>query len=196
MHLNIGWPGEEYNPLRFRLVQFEDSIPPTIARGGIRLFREDGTLITERRQGRLLVDGRVHVVVDAWDQVNGNERRRRLGLYRLGYQVLNPDGSPVSGFETPHETIRFDRLAPDDDAARDVYASGSGIPFFGRRSTRFLYAITTTLRDGVSSPGVWDTSTLPPGNYTLRVLAADIEGNQALTNRDVPVTVGPSSVQQ
>ena len=196
VHLNIGWPGEEYNPLRFRLVQFEDSIPPTIARGGIRLFREDGTLITERRQGRLLVDGRVHVVVDAWDQVNGNERRRRLGLYRLGYQVLNPDGSPVSGFETPHETIRFDRLAPDDDAARDVYASGSGIPFFGRRSTRFLYAITTTLRDGVSSPGVWDTSTLPPGNYTLRVLAADIEGNQALTNRDVPVTVGPSSVQQ
>ena len=143
-------------------------------------------------QGRLLVDGRVQIVVDAWDQVNGNERRRRLGLYRFGYQVLNVDGSPVAGFEEPQETIRFDRLAFDDDAARDVYASGSGIPFFGRRSTRFLYSVTSTLREGVSSPGVWDTSTLPPGNYTLRILAADIEGNQALANRDVPVTVGPA----
>ena len=197
VHLNVGWPGEEYNPLRFRLVQFQDSVPPTIARRGIRLFREDGTLFAERRQGRLLVDGRVQIVVDAWDQVNGNERRRRLGLYRLGYQVLNVDGSPVAGFEEPQETIRFDRLTFDDDAARDVYASGSGIPFFGRRSTRFLYSVTSTLREGVSSPGVWDTSTLPPGNYTLRILAADIEGNQALANRDVPVTVGPAlPVQQ
>ena len=193
VHLNVGWPGEEYNPLRFRLVQFEDSVAPTIARRGISLFREDGTPFAERRQGRLLVAGRVHIVVDAWDQVNGNERRRRLGLYRLGYQVLNVDGSPVSGFETPYEMIIFDRLAPDGDAARDVYAMGSGIPFFGRRSTRFLYSVTSTLREGISSPGVWDTSTLPPGNYTLRILAADFEGNQALANRDVPVTVGSAS---
>jgi sugar lactone lactonase YvrE len=196
VHLNIGWPGEEYNPLRFRLVQFEDSVAPTIARRGISLFREDGTAFTERRRGRLLVDGRVQIVVDAWDQVNGNERRRRLGVYRLGYQLLHADGSPVEGFETPHETIRFDRLAPDDEAAREVYASGSGIPFFGRRSTRFLYSVTSMLREGVSSPGVWDASALPPGDYTLRILAADIEGNQALANRDVPVTVGGTSGSQ
>src|SRR5439155_16301135 len=25
VHLNVGWPGEEQNPLRFRLVQFEDT---------------------------------------------------------------------------------------------------------------------------------------------------------------------------
>ena len=196
VHLNVGWPGEEYNPLRFRLVQFEDSVAPTIARRGIRLFREDGTLFSERRQGRLIVDGRVRIVVDAWDQVNGNERRRRLGLYRLGYQVLNADGSPVPGFEEPQETIRFDRLEPDENAARDVYASGSGIPFFRRGSTRFLYSVTSTLREGVASPGVWDTTTLPPGNYTLRILAADIEGNQALANRDVPVTVAVAAAAQ
>jgi hypothetical protein len=189
VHLNIGWPGEEYNPLRFRLVQFQDSVAPTIARRGISLIREDGTIFSDRRQGRLIVDGRVRIVVDAWDQVNGNERRRRLGVYRLGYQVLHADGSPVVGFEEPQETIRFDRLVPDADAARDVYASGSGIPFFRRGATRFLYSVTSTLREGIASPGVWDTSTLPPGNYTLRILAADIEGNQALTNRDVPVTV-------
>jgi hypothetical protein len=195
VHLNVGWPGEEYNPLRFRLVQFQDSVAPTIARRGIQLFREDGTLFTARRQGRLVVDGRVRIVVDAWDQVNGNERRRRLGLYRLGYQVLTSDGLPVAGFEEPQETIRFDRLVPDADAARDVYASGSGIPFFRRGATRFLYSVTSTLREGIASPGVWDTSTLPSGNYTLRILAADIEGNQALVNRDVQVMVVSTAAQ-
>jgi hypothetical protein len=78
---------------------------------------------------------------------------------------------------------------PDDGAARDVYASGSGIPFFGRRSTRFLYAVTSTLRDGVASRGSWDTTLLPPGEYMLRVVAADIRGNQAASNRDLPITI-------
>ncbi|MCA1651446.1 MAG: gluconolaconase [Acidobacteria bacterium] len=143
VHLNIGWPGEEHNPLRFRLVQFEDTLPPTIARGGIRLLGEDGR-------------------------------------------------SPAPGFKAPRETIRFDRLAPEPAAPRVVYASGSGIPFFGRRVTRFLYVVTNTLREGIASAGTWDTSTLPPGDYTLRILAADIRGNQAVTNRDVAVTILPA----
>jgi sugar lactone lactonase YvrE len=188
VHLNVGWPAEEYNPLHFRLVQFEDSVPPTIARGGIRLFRDGGQPITERRRGRLIVDGRVQVVVDAWDQVNGNEPRRRLGLYRLGYQVLTPDGSPAPGFDTPRETLRFDRLTPDPDAARLVYASGSGIPFYGRRSTRFLYVVTNRFGGGVASADAWDATALPPGDYTLRILAADIRGNEATANRDLPIT--------
>ncbi|MCA1562276.1 MAG: gluconolaconase [Acidobacteria bacterium] len=192
VHLNIGWPGEEHNPLRFRLVQFEDTLPPTIARGGIRLLGEDGQPIGARKKGRLVVGGRVQVIVDAWDRVNGNKPRRRLGLYQLGYQVLNRDGSPAPGFEAPRETIRFDRLAPEPAAPRVVYASGSGIPFFGRRVTRFLYVVTNTLREGIASAGTWDTSTLPPGDYTLRILAADIRGNQAVTNRDVAVTILPA----
>lgn len=195
VHLNVGWPGEEYNPLRFGPVQLEDTIPPTIARGGIRLFSEDGRPFSARRNGRLIVEGRVRVVVDAWDRMNGNRPWRRLGVYQLGYHVLNADGSPAPGFETLRETIRFDRLAPDDDAARAVYASGSGIPFFGRRSTRFLYVVTNTLREGLASQGIWDTSTLPPGDYTLRIVAADIQGNQALLNRDVPITIAAPSAQ-
>ncbi len=193
VHLNIGWPGEEYNPLQFRFVHFEDRVPPTIARGGIRLFTEDGVPIVERKAGRVVVEGRVRIVADAWDQVNGNERRRRLGLYQLGYQVLNRDGSPAPGFEKPHMTVRFDRLAPEEGAAPLVYSSGSGIPFFGRRTTRFLYAITNTLRDGVASAGVWDTTTLPAGDYTLRVIATDFHGNQAVSNRDLPVTIRGAS---
>lgn len=189
VHLNVGWPGEEYNPLLFRFVQFADNVRPTIARSGIRIFREDGQPVTERSRGRLLIDGRVRVVVDAWDQVDGNEPRRRLGLYTLGYQVLMRDGSPAPGFERPRDTIRFDRLAPGSDAARVIYAAGSGIPFYGRRSTRLLYVVTNTLDGGVASMGVWDTTALLPGDYTLRVMAADSGGNLAAANRDLLVTI-------
>jgi murein DD-endopeptidase MepM/ murein hydrolase activator NlpD len=194
VHLNVGWPGEEHNPLRFRLVNFADTVPPTIARRGVQLLRESGEPLRERRRGRLIVDGRVRLIVDAWDQVDGNLARRRLGLYRLGYQVLHRDGTPAPGFDEPRETLVFDRLGPDPDGPRIVYESGSGIPFYGTRRTRFLYVVTNTLRDGIASRGVWDTSTLPPGDYTLRILAADINGNEAIANRDVPVTVvGDSS---
>jgi sugar lactone lactonase YvrE len=190
VHLNVGWPGEEYNPLQFQLMQFMDTVPPTIPRGGIRLFDQDGQPLRTKKKGRVVVSGRVQIVVDAWDQVDGNERRRRLGLYRLGYQVLRRDGSPVTGFETPRETIRFDRLAPTN-AARFVYASGSGIPFYGRRTTHFLYVVTNTLREGVASSGAWDTTALPAGDYIVRILAADIAGNEAKANRDLAVTILP-----
>jgi hypothetical protein len=191
VHLNVGWPGEEHNPLHFRLAQFQDRVPPTIRRGGIRLFTDEGVPIVERRKGRVLVDGVVQVVVDAWDQADGNARRRRLGLYRLGYQVLNPDGSPTPGFAMPRETIRFDRFG-GSEAARTIYASGSGIPFFRGGSTRFLYVVTNTLQGGVAGVDRWDTRLLPAGDYTLRVLAADVAGNEAVANRDLPITIAAS----
>ena len=106
-HLNVGWPGEEINPLLFELPGFEDTIPPTIVRGGVRVIGDDGLLVTRRERQRLVVQGRVRVVVDAWDHANGNLARRRLGLYRLGYQLLDAAGVPVEGFEQPLETIRF-----------------------------------------------------------------------------------------
>jgi sugar lactone lactonase YvrE len=190
VHMNIGWPGEEQNPLLYRLVHFKDTVPPTIARGGVRVFREDGQPLTARRKRRLIVDGRVHIVVDAWDRVDGNQPRRRLGLYELGYQILNRDGMPASGFEAPRQTIRFDRMSSQADA-RLIYAPGSGIPVYGRRSTRFLYAVTSTLQGGSTAQGAWDTEHLPPGDYIIRIVARDIRGNEAIANRDLPVTIVP-----
>ena len=188
VHLNVGWPGEERNPLLLSLVQFKDTVPPTIAKGGIQLFDEDGRRLDHRERGRVVVDGRVQIVVDAWDRVDANAARRRLGLYRLGYQVLRADGTPADGFEVPRETIRFDRLPEDPEAPSLVYAPGSGIPFYGTRVTRFLYRVTTTLRGGVVAPGAWDTTRLSPGDYILRVQAADVRGNEANANRDLAVT--------
>ena len=192
-HLNIGWPGEEYNPLQFRLVHFEDTVPPTIAPAGVGLFTESGEPITRREGGRLVISGRVQVVVDAWDQANGNAPRRRLGLYALGYQVLDSDGRPAAGFEMPKQTIFFDRFAADDEAARVVFAAGSGIPFYGNRRSRFLYAVTNTFRHGVAARATWDSSSLAPGHYILRVIAADVRGNVAVANRDLPISVVPAN---
>ncbi len=187
VHVNVGWAGEELNPLDFRLPYFEDTIAPTITRTGVRLFDEQLQPLTQRVGRRTLVAGRVQVVVDAWDLSNGNRPGRRLGLYSLGYQVLNPDGTPVPGFEAPRETIRFDRMSHDPDDVRLVFAPGSGIPFYGRRVTRFLYLVTNSFHDGQAEAGFWDTTQLAPGPYVLRVHGADISGNT--TVRDLAVTV-------
>jgi hypothetical protein len=131
----------------------------------------------------------VQIVVDAWDTADGNKPGRRLGVYELGYQVVGAGGRLVAGFEEPRETLRFDRIVADPATVRTVYAPGSGIPFYGQRRTRFLYIVSNTFRDGVAAPGHWDTSTLAPGDYVLRIRAADINGNVATKNRDLPVTI-------
>jgi hypothetical protein len=136
-----------------------------------------------------VISGRVQVMVDAWDQVNGNRPSRRLGLYNLGYQILHRDGTPVPGFESSHPTLQFDRLAIDPRAATLAYAPGSGIPFYRGRRTRFLYVVTNTLRQGVGRRELLDTSALPDGDYIVRVWAADSRGNAAIGNRDLPVTI-------
>lgn len=189
VHLGVGWPGDDHNPLALRLLRFSDTIPPTIAAGGIQFATEHGQPLTARTRGRLLVSGRVQIVVDAWDQADGNVPWRRLGLHTVGYQVLQPDGTPAPGHASPRITLRFDQLGAGAEAPRLVYAPGSGIPVYGNARTRFLYVVTNRLEAGVASVGYWDTRELPPGDYVLRVHAADQAGNVALARRDVPVTV-------
>ncbi|MBI4263108.1 MAG: hypothetical protein HY657_01925 [Acidobacteria bacterium] len=134
----------------------------------MRLFAEDGRPIIRAERGRLIVDGQVEGVVDAWDQVDGNAARRRLGLYSIGYQVLHPDESPAPGFEAPRRTIVFDRLL-SAAAASLLFAAGSGIPAYGNRASRFLCRATNTFRNGVAAPGRWEPGTLRPGEYILRM---------------------------
>jgi sugar lactone lactonase YvrE len=189
VHLNVGWPGEEVNPLRLRLSQFTDHIAPTIAARGVHFFAEDWRPVARVRGTPPTVSGRIRIVVDAWDQADGNRPNRRLGLYALGYEVLLPDGRPAPGSEGAADRLVFDRLALQPDAARLVYAPGSGIPFYGGRRTRFLYVVTNTFHDGQAGEAFWDTTSLQPGKYIVRVHARDISGNEAKTNRDTAVVV-------
>ena len=70
-----------------------------------------------------------------------------------------------------------------------MYASGSGIPFYGRRSTHFLYVVTNSLAEGHATTGAWDPTSLAPGDYIIRVIAKDIRGNEAIAGRDLRVRV-------
>jgi hypothetical protein len=189
VHMNLGPPGAESNPLALPFAGFNDTVAPRIERDGVQLFSEAGERLTEKRGGRLVLRGRVRIVLDAYDQVNGNRQTRRLGLYRAGFQLLLPSGEPAPGFEQPRVGIEFNRLPPGGEAPKIAYADSSGITVYGNKETRFLYELTDTVRDGHAARGLWDTSELPPGDYTLRVLAADFSGNQADANRDAAVTI-------
>ncbi|HVF56606.1 MAG TPA: NHL repeat-containing protein [Pyrinomonadaceae bacterium] len=190
VHMNYGPPGAEVNPLVLPLAGFSDHVAPKIEREGVQLFDEAGARLTSKRGGHLVVRrGKVRIVVDAYDQVDGNQTRRRLGLYKLGYQLLRTDGAPAAGFDEPRVTIEFDRLPAAPDAVKIAYADESGITVYGSSATRFLYEVTNTVRGGRASGGRWDASELPPGDYLLRIYAADFAGNVADEGRDVSITV-------
>ncbi|HEY8410276.1 MAG TPA: NHL repeat-containing protein, partial [Pyrinomonadaceae bacterium] len=189
VHLIVGPSGGEINPLSLSPIGFKDDVPPTIEKNGIQLFDQSGKQFTQKQNNRLTVTGQVRIVVDAFDRTNFNAERRRLGLYRLGYQVLKPDGTPAPGFEQPRMDIVFNRLPPDRDSTKIAYADQSGITVYGSASTRFLYEVTNIVRDGHAKTATWDTSQLSPGDYILRIIAADYSGNEAQDGRDVLITI-------
>ena len=186
VHPWMGVSGYGINPLLLQLKDFRDTVPPSIA--AIEVHVAAGLLLSRREAGRLLVPrGEVSVVLDAWDQVDGNLPRRRLGLYSLAFQWLHADGTPVTGFEQPRSVIEFSRL-PDDDLVKTVYADKSGITVQGNAETHFRYAIGRPQdQNGVGS--LCATTALPTGDYVLRIVAKDFSGNEATRGRDVAVRV-------
>jgi len=75
------------------------------------------------------------------------------------------------------------------DAAKIIYAPDSGDTVHSDQRTRFLYVVTNELRDGQVRVGGWDPAKLPPGQYTIRIYAADRAGNTAVAGRDLPIVV-------
>jgi len=213
VHLIIGPSGAEINPLSLSPVGFSDKIAPTIEKDGMQLFDESGNRFTEKQNGRLLVHGRVRIVVEAFDRTDMNSERRRLGLYRLGYQLFKSNNEaapalitarrsspapapapapalpPAPDFAVPRITVIYNRLPHGDDATKLAYAADSGITVYGSKTTRFLYELTNTIRDGRAEAGVWDTTTLPKGNYLLHIIAADFSGNEAKQGQDLLIAI-------
>jgi glucose/arabinose dehydrogenase len=187
VHLTMGAPGAEVNPLLvLRLPGFVDTVAPTI---------EEVTVQTDARvpiaaagaAAPIEVTGRLRVLVRAWDRTDGNAERRRLGVFRLGYEVLDAAGARVAGESVERPTIAFDRLPRDSRGGMLAYASGSRSWFSG--PTVFIYPVTNIVRDGEAREEFLDVSTLAPGDYTLRVFAEDASGNR--TTRDVMLRKAP-----
>ncbi|HEY0585388.1 MAG TPA: NHL repeat-containing protein [Pseudoduganella sp.] len=190
VHLNLYDRGRVVNPLALPFPGLRDTIAPVIQ--GIALYDAYDKRLPGKKGRRLEVPrslGEVNVVVDAFDQMDGNLARRRLGLYKLGYQLLQADGSPVSGYEQPRIMQTYDQLPKQREAVKVVYSADSGITVYGSKSTRFTYSLLSHLSEGEVVPGRWKVSELSPGDYTLRIYAADYAGNTAAAGRDLALTI-------
>ena len=190
VHLELGAPRAKINAAWLSFPGFGDHVAPRI--DDVYLLDAAGQRLRAEENGRIVLPrtaGVVSIVAEAWDQVDNNEPRRRLGLYKAGYQILKADGTPVPGFEQPRFTIEFDRMPTSADAAKIAYAPESGDAVHSDQRTRFLYVVSNVVRDGVASVGGWDPATLSPGDYTIRIYAGDRAGNVALAGRDLPVMV-------
>ena len=190
VHLELGSPRAKVNALLLPFPGFGDHIAPKI--DDVHVLDAMGQRLAVMQNGRLVVpaaQGAVSIVAEAWDQVDGNAPRRRLGLYRAGFQILKADGTPVRGVAQPRLTLAFDRMPTAPDAAKIAYAPASGDAVHSDQRTRFLYVVTNLVRHGRAEPGGWNPAELPPGKYTIRIYAADRAGNVASTGRDLPITI-------
>lgn len=192
VHLIAGQWGNEFNALSvLRLPGLTDTVAPTIE--DVAIYGEHTQIFVDpsseskvkRLASRPLLTGRQKIFVRAYDQTNGNSKHRRLGVYRIGYQVLSPAGTPVPGFDQTRRNLEFDRLPWDWQTVSLVYAEGSQSGYEG--PTVFNYIATNLLQRGEIREAFFDPSKLAPGDYTLRVVAADYFGNVA--ERDLPITV-------
>jgi sugar lactone lactonase YvrE len=190
VHLDYYQGGTLVNALTLPFTGFTDTVTPTISR--IALYDTAGKRITAKKGQPLRLDrtlDELQIVVNAYDQVDGNLARRKLGLYKLGYQVLRGDGTPLPGFEQPVITQVYDRLPRNPDAVKAVYAPTSGITVYGSASTQFDYALNNRLRDGRIETGSWRIADLAPGEYLLRIHAADYAGQVAQNGRDLAFVI-------
>jgi hypothetical protein len=190
VHLEYYPGGPLANPLALPFVGLSDSIAPRIH--SITLLDSANRPLRAKRGKPLQVPhtaGELSIVVDAWDQLDGNLARRRLGLYKLGYQLLKADGTPVPGYEHPVITQVYDRLPRNREAVKLLYAPQSGITVYGSKATHFAYAVNNRLQDGQASAGSWRVDGLAPGDYILRIYAADFAGRTATEGRDLHLTI-------
>lgn len=176
VHMIAGPSGDEMNALSaLELPGVADTTPPVIEE--ITFFDRNWQPIETQSDGkRINFASSMRIVVRAFDRMDGNPERRRLGVFRLGYQVLKRDLSPVT--ET-NWNISFDRN-PSPDAVKFAYAQGSKSGATGE--TIFRYIVTNKVNGDSFSEGFFDPAAFSAGEYVLRVSAADYFGNS--TSRD------------
>jgi hypothetical protein len=168
----------------------KDTVAPLIEKDGVLLSNRSGAAFVasssdKSKSAPVEVSGDVRIVVRAYDQMDGNAARRKLGLYRLGYRILDADGHPTSGSNDALMNISFEMLPDDPATASLAYAQGSQSGYTSQ--TVFAYILTNRVRDRGAVEDYWHTSELPPGDYIVEVFAEDFFGNRS--TRDVAVRI-------
>lgn len=180
VHLIAGRSGAEMNALdALVLPGASDVRTPIIEK--VSIFDENWREIeTAGGNQRITSGGKTRITVRAYDQMDGNSDRRRLGVYKIGYQILQ-NGMPL--FE-PKWTISFERM-PDAEAVGFVYSAGSKSGATGE--TVFNYIATNEVDGDFFKENFLNVSGFENGSYVLRVFAADFFGNTA--SKDVSFEV-------
>ena len=177
VHMIAGPSGDEMNALEALILPgVADTVAPIIE--DTDFYDQNWQPIeTELASSRNIFASNTRIVVRAFDRMDGNPERRRLGVFRVGYQVLKRDHSEV----TPvNWNISFDRN-PSPDAAKFAYAPGSKSGPTGETILRY---VATNKVDGESfSEGFFNAREFGAGQYILRVLVADYFGNT--TTKDI-----------
>jgi len=192
VHLSVGASGFQRNAVALGFVDYADRIPPRITE--VAVLDDLDQPIKAGAGGRVPVPRQgpgVQIVVEAWDQVDQNLPRRRLGAYQVGYQILDAAGAPLPGYEQPRFNIVFNRMPRENSATVVAYAPDSGITVHGSAVTRFRYLVSNTVRDGLVETGRWQPGALPAGDYTIRASVRDYSGNEGTGARELKVTLLP-----
>ncbi len=179
VHLISGRSGSEMNALdALALPGISDKIPPVIEK--ISLTKKDWTVIeTTTGTSRITLSDQIRIIVKAYDQVDGNSERRRLGVYEVEYHVFRGETPVLSG-----SGIKFDRMPPNE-AVKFVYAPKSHSGATGE--TIFNYIATNSVEGDIYKEGFLHASALGSGTYTIRVSVADYFGNTA--TKDISIEV-------
>lgn len=181
VHLIAGRVGTEMNALNALILPgYKDTVSPKIEK--VSFFDESWSPIeTENQKQRIKLQGKIRITVQAFDRMDGNPERRRLGVYRLGYQILKDDKAPL--FE-PKWTISFEKM-PNTDFVNLVYARGSKSGY--TPETIFNYIVTNEVNGDSGQESFLDLSKFESGNYILRVLVADFSGN--ISTQDTQIVI-------
>lgn len=182
VHLIAGPAGSEMNALAaLELPGVSDSLAPTIEE--ISIYNQNWVPFeTVTAEERITIRQKARIIVRAHDRMDGNPERRRLGVFRLGYQILGQDLLPVTVLDW---NISFDRN-PSADAVKFAYAAGSQSGATGE--TVFRYIVTNNVKGNSFSEGLFDPDQFEPGSYLIRIFAEDFFGNSSF--KDIKIEVG------
>lgn len=181
VHLVAGRSGYEMNALdALVLPNVSDGITPVIE--SVQMSINGHEIETNAHVSRIQLAGNVRLLAEAYDRMDGNPDRRKLGLYKLGWQLIKGDGTPAADVDW---TLKFD-LLPQPDAvpfvyAKDSYSGATGI-------TRFIYIVSNRVSGDHVQENVIGLRNLEQGKWSLRVSAADRFGNLATKDISFEVT--------
>ena len=181
VHLIAGRTGSEMNALDALILPgISDKRAPVIEKV-TPTDKNWNEIETVAANSRIKLRDPIRIIVKAYDQVDGNSERRRLGVYKVSYQMFRGD-APMS--INPAAEIKFDRMPPKD-AVKFVYAPKSHSSATGE--TIFNYIATNSVEGENYKEGFLDPSQFENGVYILRVSVADYFGNTA--TKDISIEV-------